>query len=60
MQAKLLNVWGSQQEFGILRLFEFTTQTGLEIRLVAFFRIINVAYIGEKLFYKITLQQNEF
>lgn len=61
MQAKPLNGWGSKQEFGILKLFELAAQTGLEIGLVAFFffRIINVDYIGEKLFYKITLQQNE-
>lgn len=35
-QAKLLNVWGSKQEFSILKLFEFASQAGLEIGLLSF------------------------
>lgn len=37
MQAKLLKVWGSKQEFSILKLFEFATQAGLEIGVLSFF-----------------------
>lgn len=37
MEANLLNVWSSKQEFRILRLFELVTQAGLEIGLVSFF-----------------------
>lgn len=36
MQAKLLNVWGSKQEFNILKFFELATQAGLEIGLLSF------------------------
>lgn len=55
VQANLLNVWSSKQEFGILRLFELVTQAGLKIGLDSFFRIINVDCVSEKIFDKITL-----
>lgn len=53
MQATLLNVWGSKQEFGILKLFKLATQAGLEIEFVSFFRIISVDYVGKKPFYEV-------
>lgn len=53
MQATLLNVWGSKQEFGILKLFKLATQAGLEREFVSFFRIISVDYVGKKPFYEV-------